>query len=313
MNNVEELDKAMQVMSESAGSVDAEMNIVMDTYEKRVAQLKNAWQEALNATTSSETIKNIVGALTNLCGVLQKVGGLAPVLAGIGATLSVAGILSLVGAIGRVTKAFTEARLAGLSFKSILMSFSSCAGTIGMLVGAVTTLGVALVNASRQTEEASRQAIAKAGEEARAYANNTKEVENYAQSYKQIIKNTSDTTQKKAELSELQDILVEQFGQEAKEIDLLTGNYDENIRKIRELVEAKGEMAKVDLEDEIQAEQEAIDNMFKNGVRDVGKSGLSQIGISYNDIEEFDKVFEKIDGLKAKWVNKLFTKIYKYL
>ena len=106
MNNYEDLTKASEVAKNSIGSVEAEMDLVMNTYEKKVAQLKNAWQEMLSTTMESDSIKHIVEQLTDLCKMMEKVGGLKRILTGVATMLGTMFGASLIGSIGRVKSLF---------------------------------------------------------------------------------------------------------------------------------------------------------------------------------------------------------------
>jgi hypothetical protein len=57
--------------------------------------------------------------------------------------------------------------------------------------------------------------------------------------YKQINILTTDSAESKDELLQIQNDLIDKFGDEAKEIDLVNGKYDEQIAKIEQLSQAK--------------------------------------------------------------------------
>lgn len=73
----------MDMAKESIGSVDEEMEIVMNSFEKRVEVMKNAWSSLANTTLDSSFVKGAVDFTTAIIRATEACGGLVPVLAGV--------------------------------------------------------------------------------------------------------------------------------------------------------------------------------------------------------------------------------------
>lgn len=267
MNNYEDLTKASEVAKNSIGSVEAEMDLVMNTYEKKVAQLKNAWQEMLSTTMESDSIKHIVEQLTDLCKMMEKVGGLKPILTGVATMLGTMFGASLIGSIGRVKSLFDELSASvfnatgkTMSLTQAMSAIGSCAGAIGLVVGAVTTLTTALVEAKREKQRLHEETISKAGEEARTYADSANQMEDYVTKYQKIYSSTDDVKTKKEELSALQDELTNKYGREGEALDVLNGKYQETIDKLTELTQKEREEKKLDLERDMKQSSDKANN-----------------------------------------------------
>lgn len=154
MNNAEDLTKAMDMAKESIGSVDEEVAVVMDSFEKRVEVMKNAWSSLANTTLDSDLVKGVIDFTTSTIKLMDACGGLVPVLGAVGVALAVLKFAPIASAV----KSFaTMLGLAipvasGLTVSVTALNVALSAGIIGLASVAIMGLGYAFKYASEHNK-----------------------------------------------------------------------------------------------------------------------------------------------------------------
>lgn len=123
-----------------------------------------------------------------------------------------------------------------LNAASAANPFGVVAAAIGLLVGGV----IALTSAIDDCNDRMRDSIDNAKEMSKSsedYASKADKLKNVREKYEEITRSTDDAKIKEEELQKLQDELVDQFGKMAKNIDLVTGAFDEQAESIDKLID----------------------------------------------------------------------------
>ena len=154
MGNAEDLTYAMEMAEDSIGSVDEEMAIVMQTFEKRVEVMKNAWSSLANTTLNSDLVKDTVDLTTAMIKLADACGGLVPVLASVGVGIAVFKFAPLVTGVQKLTTAINAFGLvtAGTTVSVKALNLALSVGVIGVASVAIMGLGYALNYASKEAE-----------------------------------------------------------------------------------------------------------------------------------------------------------------
>ena len=91
LQNFDEVERAMSEMENAAGAADAEMDIVRDSLEFKINELKQTWVGILQDITDRGDIGKFIESLTaisdGLGGIISKVGVLKTALIGIGTVI----------------------------------------------------------------------------------------------------------------------------------------------------------------------------------------------------------------------------------
>lgn len=108
---------------------------------------------------------------------------------------------------------------------------------INLLIKGVSALVDKMIVTEQELDEIRNKAgstLSELKQNTEAFAEQAKNVSDLVSEYKAIVDTVGDTSEAKNELLRIQDSLIEAFGDEASELDLVNGKYDENIKKIRE-------------------------------------------------------------------------------
>ncbi|MBQ7835091.1 MAG: phage tail tape measure protein, partial [Ruminiclostridium sp.] len=154
-------------------------------------------------------------------------------------------------AISSVISAFTRAT-EGATIAQKALNLAMSANPAGLVAAGVGALASGLVIATKEIEkmgEAGQKAIEKSAElidevkelndETERTKENVSSLQDIAAEYENIVNSTMNAADKKAELSSVQEQLNALYEDEARNIDLVNGKYDENLEKLQALSESK--------------------------------------------------------------------------
>lgn len=152
--------------------------------------------------------------------------------------------LGLTASSGALSTAFKGlalyAKNVALSLKAMAMAHPLITALTVVITGAV----VAYKHYAKQREEAVKKAQAEKENlktEVKQLKEQSQELDAIIDRYKELSKQSSLSVEEKQELVELQDQLIDSFGDEAKGMDLVNGQYDKQIQKLKELNKAQSE------------------------------------------------------------------------
>ena len=215
---LEMLDKT----SESAGSADKEISIMLDTWEAKTNILKNSWVEFVNKTIDSDFIKFFIDAGTAIVKFADNAGLAALALGGLYTIFKGKEIIE--GA----TKAFEDL---GKSLQGLNGSFTAVTSWIGIAMTAIS----AAIMLYKRLDRAREENVASAAKEAKAY-------EESVGKYEELIGKLSDEKTKRDELLKSIELIDEAYVGEI-----------ENIKSLNELRERAIELTKEEAKAEAQA------------------------------------------------------------
>ena len=154
MGNAEDLTYAMEMAQDSLGSVDEEMAVVMQSFQKRVEVMKNAWVSLGATTISSDFVKGIVDATTSLIKFADVCGGLVPVLASVGVAFAVFKFAPMVNTVANLTQSFMLLipALKGATGAVTALNMAMSLSVIGGISAVIMGVGFALNYASKEAE-----------------------------------------------------------------------------------------------------------------------------------------------------------------
>ena len=297
MNNAEDLTKAMDMAKESVGSVDEEVAVVMESFEKRVEVMKNAWGSLANTTLDSSIVKGVVDLATNIIKLTEACGGLIPVLVGV--TTAVVGLntvqkLLVFGESVGGIKSLSDAMVA-----YTMMTEGATVATVGLslaqklLIGGAIVAGVmAICGAIKYVATASERAR----EKVNGLAQELQDLKDKKQNL-EALANEFETLSKKAEKgiinSEESERLLE-VQQEIKNIQPeISGYYDEQGNFIITQVSSAKELL------DIQEQQlEVIRKQLAEESRKTIKDSIKDYEEQKNQLSEIAKYQEEISRYK---------------
>lgn len=132
------------------------------------------------------------------------------------------------------------------------------AAAIGLLVSGLTLFSAGVGESVDKLQEYTA-AAQEAREAAEDYADSADNLRDIQAEYKRITETVDDTAAKKEALKNIQQQLVDQYGEQASGIDLVNGAYDEQIEKIRTLISENESLARVQAEQSYESTKKAED------------------------------------------------------
>ena len=210
--NPEMYESMLQSITASAGSAQKEIDAMMDSWSRKLEQLKTTWTELVNNTISEDFIKGLIdGAKSALefAGNLQNLGTMA-----LGAY---AAIKSLSAGIGNLSK------------NQMFGSFNKWG--IGLGIG-IAAIGALKAYGENQFREATASAQSAASESDKIVSN-AQQLNSLIERYKEI---TADglNNDELDEAKSIQEQIKTLIGEQASNYDLLNGNVKQNIALLKQ-------------------------------------------------------------------------------
>lgn len=249
MNNWNQVEQLVGVAETSTGSASQKMEIYLDSVEAKTNQLKTSWENLLITFNQSDSWKGVLDflnwMLNNLPTVISLLSAFLITWKGASIFKATSSIFThLVSDISGFVALVKEGKTAGSGFVGTLKSIGSTAkglaGTMNLAAGAIGLVITAITlgfQAYNNWKQANLEAAQAAKEQADAEEEKIKTLESTKEKYQEIINSTDSYEKKQESLISLKENLVTVYGDEAEQIDLVNGKYDEQISKIDTLME----------------------------------------------------------------------------
>lgn len=342
LTNLDDLQAALQTSQNSAGSAIAEHEIWLDSIEAKTNQFKAAFESLSSTIVSDDFLKTLYDSGTSLLQVteslIESCGGFGNTLMTLGTIIAVlnfdktvslfsslfASMKTGFGIIPKVTSAFETLQLAWMEGKSAGGGFiTTLKGASSALTGTasaatVATAGILAVVAVIAIAAAAYQNYQRKIEEQRQAAedaaNSMKEQNATLDDYKRKIAelreeidsgnlSEQEAYEKRQQLIEIQQSLIEMFGNEAKSIDLVTGSIEKQIDAIERLSESQWTSYKQENWDAIQRATDMFTNFDPKSLDFWNSDVFGRITI---DLPSTNKLWNAINDLELDIVPKDF-------
>ena len=230
VQNFDMMQEMLDKTTQSAGSADREIGVMLDTWEAKTNILKNTWTEFIANTINSDLIKGILDISTAVVDFADNAGLAATAAAGL---MLVFKGKEVVGAIKDVKNVFQDL---GGALKGVTTSMTATTTAVGLLV---TALSVAIM-IHKSVQEARAEAIEKAVQEAG-------DIKNLSEQHETLNAKISDENLSRDELIGL--------------LKKSTEKYDEELESIEDVNELRAEGIKlIDEETKAKAKQYTLEN-----------------------------------------------------
>lgn len=240
LGNMEEVEKVLDVVGDAAGYTMTEQEKYMETYTAKLNALQSQWEELITDEQGWLSFKkgllDIGSALLTL---IDNTGGLRTTIIALGFAVTTAFAPTVVKSIGNFVdgiKNMVSAFRAGtISVQTFGTALQVSLGIIGLVVTAIS----AIVGAVQQYNEEIRQArieSVNAWQESKAQAEQLQELYD---KYNQLKGIQEKTTEQENEYIEVQEELLDLFGDKKKALEDLKVGTDEYREAIENLTEAE--------------------------------------------------------------------------
>ena len=278
VQNFDMMQEMLDKTTQSAGSADKEIGVMLDTWEAKTNILKNTWTEFIASTINSNFIKSILDISTAVVDFADNAGLAATAAAGL---MLVFKGKEVVGAIKEVKNVFQD--LSGV-LKGVTTSMTATTTAVGLLVVAVS----AFIMIYRQVEQARRESLEKAATEAAS-------IQNLTDKYDDLTEKLDNENLSRDELITLLKKSTEKYNEEWESIN--------DVNELREIA-----IGLINEETKAKAKQYTIDNQAAYRMSQNILSGDRKVNMDYGGIhqqysyEEAIAFYEKAidDAMKAE-------------
>ena len=222
VQNFDMMQEMLDKTTQSAGSADREIGVMLDTWEAKTNILKNTWTEFIANTINSDFIKGILDISTAVVDFADNAGLAATAAAGL---MLVFKGNEVIGAIKDVKNVFQDL---GGALKGVTTSMTATTTAVGLLV---TALSVAIM-IHKSVQEARAEAIEKAVQEAG-------DIKNLSEQHETLNAKISDENLSRDELIGLLKKSTEKYDEELESIEDVNELRAEGIKLIDEETKAK--------------------------------------------------------------------------
>ncbi len=221
--------------------------------------------------------------------------------AALGPVLKIGGsVLNLVsGAVSTVGKLSSAMASAG-GLIPLLKTMPMLFNPITLGIGAICTALVIWKSHCDKVKEANDKML----ENARAYTENAKALENLKEKYTEVNKMTDDDAEKKTKLKEIQEALIDTYGIEAQGIDVVNGKYKEQLGLIDELNNKKSKDTQIAFDQNVINSENDLQKIFSRSYFTAGASKLHTglFSDTREDLDKWHKTFSEISDDYKKLV-----------
>ena len=265
---MENYDRVLEITTasqNSAGTSAEKYGAYMNSMEAKINQLIATWERFVNNINQKGTFNNLISAGESLIEILDKVlnqwGALNSlaipatigILAGVITSKLGNAIRKVSDDIGNFSSAVKKTGSVVAAFKSSTSVATSGISLLSGAIGIATTAISMIVSAINEYNRKIRESIIASADSANAYLEQSESIENLIEKYSELNEklkenksSSKDVQSIKSELLDIQNQLNDKYEDEHEKLSLVNGDYDAQIKKIREL--NKEEATKFEIE-----------------------------------------------------------------
>lgn len=275
INNFREAEQSMDAMENSAGTLRESYDVFLESATAHINTFKAAFQDLARTLFSSDSIKGVVDAGTDLLNglkvaakvldtILKTLGGIKGALyIVISGTLLknltgiIAGFKAMVLAVKNFSIAKTFDNMAKNMSNSldITLKMSKTILGVGAAIAVAGYAAMRIYQAQKQRQEEERK---KTEETAKADQERVASLESIISRYREIGPITAEERENNEELANLQQEINELLGIQARNIDLCNKGYEDQVKELEKIREAQLMTARDSAEAELRARLEEL-------------------------------------------------------
>ena len=305
---LENFDIAQQAMetaqsaSEGVGSAMKELDKYQQSIEGHMVRFKTAYQELAQTLIDGDMVKQVIDLGTSLLGILTDVAKLVDELGGLKTAIIAISGFGLIDKIGKIIKQFNEldavagglgGTLKGLA-SNVASAFTGPAGIMKAVTLTFTAIS-AVYSYIKSKHEKELADIISSGQRAADEANDI--IDLYSQ-YANLNSQVETDADKKSELVEITDTLLNRLGIEKDAVAGLAGQYENLSDAINRITLDELYKKRAEIESKLLAEEEGVMGAYSGGL--AGAANTLFTGVSANEIYASKDAFraEIVQALK---------------
>ena len=232
LENWQDVENAIDIYANSAGSALRENEIYLDSWEAKSKAVSAAWNEFVNGFLNSDWIKNVLDGSQKVLSFLTDINGIIPILAGLLSGLLFSSILVVDQGVKKLTISFSALNLVS--------------GGLPLLVGAIISVATGIITWGISAADTAKQIenlTTKIEEQQKAIDDlnaKEKEASDLYKEYASLMSKSNAyglSTEEKESLLKISNDLVDTYGLEVEGIDAVTGAYKIGAKAIHDYIE----------------------------------------------------------------------------
>lgn len=256
VQNFDMMQEMLDKTTQSAGSADREIGVMLDTWEAKTNILKNTWTEFIANTINSNFIKSILDISTAVVDFADNAGLAATAAAGL---FTIFKGKEVIGALKDVRDTFKNL---GDVLKGTTSNMTAATTSIGLMITAVS----AFIMIYRQVEQARRESLEKAATEAAS-------IQNLTDKYEDLTEKLGSENLSRDELITLLKKSTEKYDEEWESIN--------DVNELREIA-----IGLINEETKAKAKQYTMDNQAAYRMSQNILSGDRKVNMDYGGINQ---------------------------
>lgn len=256
VQNFDMMQEMLDKTTQSAGSADKEIGVMLDTWEAKTNILKNTWTEFIANTINSNFIKSILDISTEVVDFADNAGLAAAAAAGL---FTIFKGKEVIGELKDVRDTFNNL---GDVLKGTTSNMTAATTSIGLMITAVS----AFIMIYRQVEQARRESLEKAATEAAS-------IQNLTDKYDDLTEKLGNENLSRDELITLLKKSTEKYNEEWESIN--------DVNELRKIA-----IGLINEESKAKARQYTIDNQAAYRMSQNILSGDRKVNIDYGGINQ---------------------------
>lgn len=318
LQNFDMYKEMLQGIGGAAGTADAEVSVMLDSWQAKMAILKNTWTEFVQNTLSSDMFKGFIDTITSVVENMGSLGNVAIIVASAFVAIKATSIVdffqkmrtSISSSIGALFDFARSATTASVATDGLAFSINAAQGLLGILT-IVLTAGIALWN---QYKKVQQEALDNAVQEAETAKNEVEGVGTAYSNMRQTMQEYYGGKASKEELAVATQALASALGLEGdaanKSTEELMRMTDEELRAAKIKANAAVEKATGAMLGEtpfyIKNEKEALeyykkllkekDSLEKEMANPNRKIGNTKNGTLEQQLSSVEKKIKKVEG-----------------
>ncbi len=236
--NIDEYEKNLYITLNSVGSATKENELYMNSLEAGIKKVTAAWESFVVKAKASKAISAVLSGFAFL------MKNIDIILTGI-FVATLPNLISLIGLlfvkIGTLAKSMFNAKVAVNALATSTQTLGATMKSAFAIISLIVVAYMALANAQKKARQSQIDNIRNSVEETNRLLGQYGQLNILIRQYQQLYNQYKKTGEGVEELRDLQSELNSQYGIQARGIDLVNGNLDEQIKKLDELRKAKAQ------------------------------------------------------------------------
>lgn len=243
----------MQKLPNAAGTADAEIGVMLSSWESKTNILKNTWTEFVEKSIRTDAVKGVLDVATALLDFGDNIGAVALEIGGVASAIKIlktahdTQIASAIAAEAAEKGLATSIEAEAAASKAANAAGKTWIAGIGIAVTAVTLAAQAYEQYRQKKLEAATAGMEEYQKAATAHQEEAESLETLIAKYRELAEDGIGADEQE-QIAKLQETINGLIGDEFYAVDLVNGAYDDQLTKLQNIQTAIEGKSRIELE-----------------------------------------------------------------